>query len=884
MIEDYDALETQEWLDALASVVRHGGQERAAFLLKQLSESAAGHGVDQPSAITTPYRNTIPVTQEVPYPGDLFLERKIRSIIRWNAMAMVMRANNNSDGLGGHIASFSSAATLYDVAFNHFFRGNEGGPGDLIYFQGHSAPGMYARSFIEGRFTEAQMDDFRREVDGKGLSSYPHPWLMPNYWQFPTVSMGLGPITSIYQARFMRYMESRSMIPAGDRKVWAFLGDGECDEPESLGAIALAGRENLDNLIFVINCNLQRLDGPVRGNGKIVQELEGVFRGAGWNVEKVLWGRHWDALLEKDTSGLLQKRMDEVVDGEMQNYKAKGGAYTREHFFGKYPELLELVKDLTDDEIMYLNRGGHDSFKVFAAYDKAMKTKGRPTVILAQTVKGYGMGTSGEASNDTHSIKKLGMDALKKFRDRFGIPISDEDLADVPYYRPAEDSPEMQYMRERRNTLNGVVPTRKADFVSLETPELDAFKGQLKSSGTREISTTMAFVRILSSLAKDKKIGKNVVPIVPDEARTFGMEGMFRQLGIYSSEGQKYTPQDADQIMFYKEDKSGQILEEGINEAGAMSSWIAAATSYSSHETPMVPFYIYYSMFGHQRIGDLAWLAGDAQARGFMLGGTAGRTTLNGEGLQHQDGHSLVLANTVPNCRTYDPTYAYELAVVVQDGLRRMYGEKENCYYYITLMNENYSHPEMPEGVEAGIIKGMYKLKSAENEKAKLRVNLLGSGTILREVEAAAEILRSEFKVESDVWSVTSVNELTRDGQAAERWNMLHPEAEPQQPYITGLLASNAEHPTVIATDYLKTYSEQLRPYIEGDYKVLGTEGFGRSDSRQQLRHFFEVNSKFIVVATLKALADQGKIKSGLVAKAIKDFGIDPDKANPMTV
>ena len=883
MIEDNDALETQEWLDALASVVRHGGQERAAFLLKQLSESAAGHGVDQPSAITTPYRNTIPVTQEVPYPGDLFLERKIRSIIRWNAMAMVMRANNNSDGLGGHIASFSSAATLYDVAFNHFFRGNDNGPGDLIYFQGHSSPGMYARSFLEGRFSETEMDEFRREVDGKGLSSYPHPWLMPNYWQFPTVSMGLGPITSIYQARFMRYMENRSMMPAGGRKVWAFLGDGECDEPESLGAIALAGREKLDNLIFVINCNLQRLDGPVRGNGKIVQELEGVFRGAGWNVEKVLWGRHWDALLEKDTTGLLQKRMDEVVDGEMQNYKAKGGAYTRENFFGKYPELLELVKDLTDDEIMYLNRGGHDSLKVYAAYDKAMKTKGQPTVILAQTVKGYGMGDSGEASNDTHSIKKLGMESLKKFRDRFGIPIKDEDLGEVPYYRPADDSPEMQYMRERRNALNGVVPTRKADFSALDTPGLDAFKGQLKSSGEREISTTMAFVRILSSLAKDKKIGKNVVPIVPDEARTFGMEGMFRQLGIYSSEGQKYTPQDADQIMFYKEDKSGQILEEGINEAGSMSSWIAAATSYSNHETPMVPFYIYYSMFGHQRIGDLAWLAGDAQARGFLLGGTAGRTTLNGEGLQNQDGHSHVFANTVPNCRTYDPTYAYEVAIVVQDGLRRMYQEKENCYYYITLMNENYTHPAIPEGVEAGIIKGMYKLKPAQGKK-KLRVNLLGAGTILREVEAAAEILRSDFNVESDVWSVTSVNELTRDGQSAERWNMLHPEAEQRQAFITQQLSDSAEHPTIIATDYLKTYGEQLRPYIEGDYKVLGTEGFGRSDSRQQLRHFFEVNSKFVVIAALKSLADQGKLKSAVVAKAIKEFGIDPDKVDPMTV
>lgn len=885
MIEDIDALETREWLDALESVVRHGGQERAAFLLKQLSESAAGLGIDQPSAITTPYRNTIPATQEPEYPGDLFLERKIRSIIRWNAMAMVMRANSgNDDALGGHIASFASAATLYDVGFNHFFRGNDGEQtGDLIYFQGHSSPGMYARSFVEGRLSEEQLDSFRREVDGKGLSSYPHPWLMPDYWQFPTVSMGLGPITSIYQARFMRYMESRGMIEKGDRKVWAFLGDGECDEPESLGAISLAGREKLDNLVFVINCNLQRLDGPVRGNGKIVQELEGVFRGAGWNVEKVLWGRHWDALLEKDKTGLLQKRMDEVCDGEMQNYKAKGGAYTREHFFGAYPELLELVKDLTDEEIMYLNRGGHDTFKVYAAYDKAAKTKGQPTVILAQTVKGYGLGTAGEAANDTHGVKKLDIEPLKIFRDRFGIPFSDEELKDIPYYRPAEDSPEMQYMRERRTSLKGPVPSRVVDFKELETPALDAFKGQLKSTGEREISTTMAFVRILSTLCKDKKIGKNIVPIVPDEARTFGMEGMFRQLGIYSAEGQKYTPEDADEIMFYKEDASGQILEEGINEAGSMSSWVAAATAYSNYKTPMVPFYIYYSMFGHQRIGDLAWLAGDAQARGFLIGGTAGRTTLNGEGLQHQDGHSHVFANTVPNCRTYDPTYSYELAVIVQDGLKRMYHDKENVYYYITVMNENYSHPDMPEGAETGIIKGMYKLKD-DSSKKKLRVNLMGAGTILREVEAAAEMLANDYNVAADVWSVTSVNELTRDGQAAERWNMLNPESDAKVPYITDQLQDVAEHPTVIATDYLKTYGEQLRRFVPGDYKVLGTEGFGRSDSREQLRHFFEVNRNFVVVAALKSLAEQGKVKTSVVTKAIKDLGIDPEKADPITV
>ncbi|MBE8718028.1 pyruvate dehydrogenase (acetyl-transferring), homodimeric type [Cellvibrio polysaccharolyticus] len=882
MLEDIDAIETKEWLDALGSVVRHGSKERAAFLLKQLSEAAADHGIAQPSAITTPYRNTIPPSAEVTPPGDRALERKIRSIIRWNAMAMVMKANSNDDALGGHIASFSSAATLYDVGFNHFFRGNNDGPGDLVYFQGHSSPGMYSRSFVEGRLTEDDLDNFRREVDGKGLSSYPHPWLMPEYWQFPTVSMGLGPIKAIYQARFIRYMQARELIPTTDRKVWAFLGDGECDEPESLGAIALAGREKLDNLIFVINCNLQRLDGPVRGNAKIVQELEGVFRGAGWNVVKVLWGSNWDRLLEKDKTGLLQKRMDEVVDGEMQNYKANGGAYTREHFFGKYPELLELVADMSDDEILHLARGGHDGRKVYNAYLNATTTKGKPTVVLAQTVKGYGMGASGEASNDTHSVKKLDIESLKKFRDRFELPISDEDLPKLPYYRPADDSPEMQYLQSRRQTLSGYLPSRKADFESLQTPELDAFAAQLKGTGEREISTTMTFVRILSALVKDKSIGKQIVPIVPDEARTFGMEGMFRQIGIYASEGQKYTPQDAGQIMFYKEDTKGQILEEGINEAGSMSSWIAAATSYSNHQVPMIPFYIYYSMFGFQRIGDLAWAAGDSQARGFLLGATAGRTTLNGEGLQHQDGHSHVLANTIPNCRTYDPSYSYEVAVIVQDGIKRMYRDKENCFYYITLMNENYQHPDMPEGAEEGIIKGMYLLEQGAGKK-KNRVQLMGSGTILREVRAAAEILRSEFDVEADVWSVTSVNELTRDGQRATRWNLLHPTEAARKPFITQQLEGR-EGPVVIATDHLKTYAEQLRAYIPGDYTVLGTEGFGRSDSRAKLRFFFEVNSHFVVIAALKSLADQGKIKADVVAKAITKFGIDPEKADPMSV
>ncbi len=882
MLQDIDAIETKEWLDALKSVVRHAGKDRAAELLKALSESAVNHGIEQPSSIQTPYRNTIPVDKEIQSPGDTKLERKIRSIIRWNAMAMVMKANDNDEGLGGHIASFASSATLYDVGFNHFFRGNDGEtPGDLIYFQGHVSPGMYARSYVEGRLTEANLDNFRREVNGGGLSSYPHPWLMPDYWQFPTVSMGLGPIKSIYQARFNRYLEARGLVPKTDRKVWAFLGDGECDEPESLGAISLATREKLDNLIFVINCNLQRLDGPVRGNSKIVQELEGVFRGAGWNVIKVLWGRGWDELLAKDKTGLLQKRMDEVVDGEMQNYKTNGGAYTREHFFGKYPELLELVKDLSDDDIMGLARGGHDSHKVYNAYYQAVNTKGRPTVILAQTVKGYGMGT-GQAVNKTHSLKELDLQSLKAFRDRFELPISDEDLPKLPYYRPAEDSPEMQYMKARRTTLKGFVPSRDPSFDPLLVPALDAFAAQLKSTGEREISTTMSFVRILSSLVKDKQIGKQIVPIVPDEARTFGMEGMFKTVGIYSSEGQKYTPHDAGQMMSYHESATGQILEEGINEAGSMASWIAAATAYSNYKKPMIPFYIYYSMFGFQRIGDLAWAAGDSQARGFLLGATAGRTTLNGEGLQHQDGHSHVFANTIPNCRSYDPTYAYELAVIIQDGIKRMYHDNENVFYYVSLMNENYQHPDMPEGSEEGIIKGIYQLEKGAG-KAKNRVQLLGAGTILREVRFAAEILRSEFDVEADVWSVTSVNELTRDGQRATRWNMLNPTAAQRKPYITQVL-EGAEGPFIISTDNLKTYSEQLRAYVPGHYTVLGTEGFGRSDTRTQLRHFFEVNRYFVVIAALKSLADQGKIKADVVAKAIKKFGIDPEKADPLSV
>jgi pyruvate dehydrogenase E1 component len=882
MTQDLDPFETQEWLEAFDSVCKVHGDDRATFLLNQLQDHANKQGLKLPSSVTTPYHNTIPANREKRMPGDLFMERRIRSIIRWNALAMVMRANKKSEGIGGHIASFASAATLYDVGFNYFFRGPEGDHlGDLIFFQGHSAPGMYARSFLEGRLNEEQMDNFRREVDGGGLSSYPHPWLMPDYWQFPTVSMGLGPIQAIYQAHVMRYLSARGLVPRGDRKVWAFLGDGECDEPESLGAISLAGREQLENLTFVVNCNLQRLDGPVRGNGKIMQELEGVFRGAGWNVIKVVWGRHWDRLIEKDTTGLLVKRMNEVCDGELQNYKFNGGAYTREHFFGKYPELLELVKDMTDEQIMYLNRGGHDPYKVYAAYAEAAAHKGQPTVILAQTVKGYGLGGAGEAANDTHSIKKLDIESLRGFRDRFGIPVSDDNLESVPYYRPAEDSPELEYMRRRRKSLGGSLPARQADFTAMKAPGLETFKKQLESSGEREISTTMAFVRVLSTLVKDKTIGSSVVPIVPDEARTFGMEGMFRQLGIYTSEGQKYVPHDHQQVMYYKEDKKGVILEEGINEAGAMSAWLALATAYSTSDCPMIPFYIFYSMFGFQRIGDLAWAAGDSQARGFLIGATAGRTTLNGEGLQHQDGHSLILANTIPNCKSYDATYSYELAVIVQDGVKRMFEDKENCFYYLTTMNENYVQPAMPEGAEEGIIKGMYKFE--QGAAGDLKVQLMGAGTILNEVREAAKILKKDFKVDADIWSLTSVNELTREGQEVDRWNLLHPDKKAKLSYVSEQLEGTSE-PVVIATDYMKNYSEQLRAYIDNPLYVLGTDGFGRSDSRAALRHFFEVDRHFITVTALKALADEGKIKASVVAKAIKKFGIDPEKANPLYV
>ena len=884
-MSDIDPGETKEWLDALSSLYATHGEERVRHILTELNQKAADSGVELPTAVTSNFCNTIPANREKVMPGDLFMERRIRSLIRWNALAMVMRANERSEGIGGHIATFSSAATLYDVGFNYFFRGATADHlGDLIFFQGHSSPGMYARSFLEGRFSAKQLDNFRREVDVDGLSSYPHPWLMPDYWQFPTVSMGLGPIQAIYQAHIMNYLSAREIVSSEDRKVWTFLGDGECDEPETLGAISLAGRERLENLIFVINCNLQRLDGLVRGNGKIIQELEGIFRGAGWNVIKVVWGRHWDPLLEKDKSGLLLKRMNEVCDGELQNYKFNGGAYTRKHFFGKYPELLDLVKDLSDDQIMALNRGGHDPYKVYAAYAEATAHKGSPTVILAHTVKGYGLGDGGQAANDTHSVKKLNLQNLRRFRDRFGIPISDEQLETVPYYRPEKNSPELSYMRKRRSMLGGTVPSRRSEFGALSVPNLEYFEKLIQSSGDREISTTMAFVRILTSLIKHKEIGKRVVPIVPDEARTFGMEGMFRQMGIFSAAGQKYVPHDREQIMYYKEDKKGIILEEGINEAGAMSAWLALATSYSTHQQAMIPFYIFYSMFGFQRIGDLAWASGDSQARGFLIGATAGRTTLNGEGLQHQDGHSHILANTIPNCKSYDATYAYELAVIIQDGLERMYGKKENFFYYITTMNENYNHPSIPEGVEQGIIAGVYKVDSTKltkNKKKSFNVNLMGAGTILHEVIAASKILADDYSITSDIWSLTSINELVRDGQEIDRWNMLNPEKNKKMAYIERIL-EDSNGPFVIATDYMKAYGEQLRKYIPDDLHVLGTDGFGRSDSRETLRNFFEVDRYFIVIATLNILAQQDKISANELKRAIKTFDIDVDKLNPL--
>jgi pyruvate dehydrogenase E1 component len=880
---DFDPQETLEWIESLESVLEREGPERAHYLLEQLIDKARRSGAYLPYSAKTAYVNTIPVSQQRPIPGDQAIEHRIRSVIRWNAAAMVVHANRKSSELGGHIASFASAATLYDVAFSHFFRApTEENKGDLVFYQGHSAPGIYARAFLEGRLSEEQLKAFRQEASNpNGLSSYPHPWLMPDFWQFPTVSMGLGPLMAIYQARFMKYLENREILPRQKRKVWAFMGDGEMDEPESLGAISLATRENLDNLVFVVNCNLQRLDGPVRGNGKIIQELEAVFRGAGWNVIKVVWGSYWDTLLAKDKDGLLLKRMEEAVDGEYQSYKAKGGAYTREHFFGKYPELLEMVADMSDEDIWRLNRGGHDPHKVYAAYAEATEHEGRPTVILAKTVKGYGMGEAGEGQNITHSQKKMGEHALKAFRDRFDIPIDDEKIAEAPFYKFPEDSVEMKYMRAQREKLGGYMPQRQDIAEPLVIPSLDIFSALLKDSGEREFSTTMAFVRILSTLTRDKQIGKNVVPIVPDEARTFGMEGMFRQLGIYSCKGQLYEPMDSDQVMYYREDVKGQILQEGINEAGAMSSWIAAGSAYSSHGINMMPFYIYYSMFGFQRVGDLAWAAGDMQVRGFLMGGTAGRTTLAGEGLQHQDGHSLIVAGTIPNCVSYDPTYAYELAVIIHDGMKRMFQLNDRVFYYVTVMNENYSHRALPKDAEQGIIKGIYCLQEGD-EKGK-KVQLMGSGTILREVLEASELLKQDFDINSDVWSVTSVNELAREASNCTRWNQLHPMKKAKKSFLETQL-DGRKGPAVMATDYTRAFVSQLREYVPMPFSTLGTDGYGRSDTRANLRIFFEVNRYYVVVAALKALADAGDIEDKVVQQAIKKYKIDPEKPNPMTV
>ena len=883
-LKDINPEETNEWLEALENIIEEGGPKRAHYILEKLIDKARRKGTYLPFRATTAYLNSIDVEDEPKMPGDRDIERRIRSAIRWNATMMVLRASKKNLELGGHIASFQSSATLYDVGFNHFFRApNEKDGGDLIFFQGHIAPGIYARSFLEGRITKEQMDNFRQEVDGQGLSSYPHPKLMPDYWQFPTVSMGLGPIQAIYQARFLKYLTNRGIKDCSEQKVYCFMGDGECDEPESLGAISLAGREGLDNLVFVINCNLQRLDGPVRGNGKIIQELEGNFRGNGWRVVKVIWGRHWDALLQKDKSGKLLQLMEETVDGEYQNFKQKGGAYTREHFFNKYPETAKLVENMSDEDIFALNRGGHDPLKVYAAYKAAEKTKDRPTVILAKTVKGYGMGEAAEGKNIAHGVKKVDLDSLRQFRDRFRIPFSDEELEKLPYYTFDEDSVEMKYMKARRAELHGFVPQRLEKFTNkLEIPSLAEFESITKGSGDREISTTMAFVRILNILVKDKNIGKQIVPIVPDEARTFGMEGMFRQIGIYSNEGQKYVPQDRDQVAYYKEDKEGQVLQEGINELGAMGSWAAAATSYSVNDVPMIPFYIYYSMFGFQRTGDMAWAAGDLRARGFLVGGTAGRTTLNGEGLQHEDGHSHILANTIPSCISYDPTYGYELAVIVQDGINRMYGEKqEDVFYYLTTMNENYKQPAMPEGVEEGILKGIYKLDTVDAAN-DYKVKLLGSGTILEQVRQAADILASEYGVKSDVYSVTSYNEITREAQDVERYNLLHPDEEDKTPYVTAVLGEDKDNIIVSATDYMKIYSEQIRAYVKGSFKTLGTDGFGRSDSRANLREHFEVDANFIVYTTLYLLVENGKLDKKVLNEAIAKFKINPNKINPL--
>ena len=888
---DPDSQETQEWLDALEGVMASEGPERAHYLLERLVDKARRSGAHIPFTANTAYVNTIPPHLEAKFPGNLELEERLRSWMRWNAMAMVVRANRadppDGGGLGGHIASFASVATMLGIGFNHFWKGPDHPDGsDLVYFQGHSSPGIYARAFLEGRISEDQLINFRQEVDGKGLSSYPHPKLMPEFWQFPTVSMGLGPLMGIYQARFLKYLHARGIADTSKRKVWVFCGDGEMDEPESLGAISLAAREKLDNLVFVINCNLQRLDGPVRGNGKIIQELEADFRGTGWNVLKVIWGSYWDPLLAKDTEGILQRIMMETVDGEYQNYRANDGAFVRKHFFGKHPKLLEMVSRMTDEDIWRLNRGGHDPYKVYAAYHAAVNDNGgKPTLILAKTVKGFGMGKIGEGKNTTHQQKKLDADSIRQFRDRFGIPVSDDKLDELPFVKPADDAPEMKYLHERRQALGGYLPARRPkSSEQFKVPELSTFQAVLDPTAEgREISTTQAFVRILTALTRDKELGPRIVPIVPDEARTFGMEGMFRQLGIYAPEGQKYEPVDKDQVMYYREDKAGQILEEGINEAGAMSDWIAAATSYATNDRVMLPFYIYYSMFGFQRIGDLAWAAGDMQARGFLLGGTSGRTTLNGEGLQHEDGHSHLMSATIPNCISYDPTFAHELAVIIQHGLKRIVEKQDNVFYYLSVMNENYAQPGLKPGTEDGIIKGMYQLKEGE-AKLKTRVQLLGSGTILRESLAAQELLAKDWGIAADVWSVTSYTELARDGYDAERWNMLHPTEKAKVPYVTAQLESSVG-PIISSTDYMRLFSDQVRPYMPKGrtFKVLGTDGFGRSDFRYKLRNHFEVDRHFIVVAALKSLADEKQIEAAKVAEAIKKYGLNPDKQNPIT-
>lgn len=880
-LNDLDPTETREWLDALEAVIQAEGPDRAHYLIERLVDKARRSGINLPYKANTAYINTIPPHKQASLPGDKEIELRILSWIRWNAMAMVVQANRVSSEYGGHIASFASSATLYEIGFNHFFHApNHEHGGDLVFFQGHSSPGIYARAFLEGRLAEQQLANFRSEVRGSGLSSYPHPWLMPDFWQFPTVSMGLGPIMAIYQARFMQFLEDRSILQTKGRKVWAFMGDGEMDEPESMGAIGLAGREKLDNLIFVVNCNLQRLDGPVRGGGKIIQELEAEFRGAGWNVIKLLWGSQWDALLARDSKGFLRRRMEEVVDGEYQSYKAKGGAYTRQHFFGKYPELLDMVAHMSDDDIYHLSRGGHDPHKVYAAYHAAVNHSGQPTVILAKTVKGFGMGSAGEGAMVAHQQKKMDETALKAFRDRFHIPIPDDKIAETPFFKPPEDSPEIQYLHERRKSLGGYLPNRRRQAPLLQVPDLSVFDALLRKSD-REMSTTMAFVRILTTLLRDNKIGKYVVPIVADEARTFGMDGLFRQYAIYSSVGQPYTPEDADQLMFYREDKKGQILEEGICEAGAVCSWIAAGTAYSNHNVQMIPFYIFYSMFGYQRVGDLLWAAGDLQTRGFLLGGTAGRTTLAGEGLQHQDGHSHMAMSFIPNCVAYDPAFAHELAVIIQDGLRRMYQEGENVFYYLTVMNENHDHPGLPEGVNEGIIKGIYQLQDAGEDAA---VQLLGSGAILREVLAAADLLEADFGIKANVWSVTSFSELRREGLDKERWNLLHPGQPKATSYLEDILG-NMAGPIVAATDYIKVVADQVRQFLPGKhFTALGTDGYGRSDRRTELRRFFEVNRHYIALAALKALADEGLIENSHVFEAMEKYSIDPEKPNPVTV